>query len=85
MPGRRERKALENPQLFTAYAKAAAFPRDLLHPTIAERVWAALARGGRGVLFFSAWARNGWPTPRLAPQAPAIAQKATLGDIRPRY
>lgn len=43
--GRRGRTALENPQQFTAYSKAAAFPRDLLHPAIADRVWAALARG----------------------------------------
>lgn len=45
VPGRRGRAALANPQLFTAYTKAAAFPRELLHPLIAERVWAALARG----------------------------------------
>lgn len=43
--GRRGRKALEHPEQFTSYAKAAAFNRDLLHPLIAERVWAALARG----------------------------------------
>ena len=43
--GRRGRTALQHPQLFTAYRNAAAFPRELLHPTIAERVWAALARG----------------------------------------
>jgi uncharacterized protein (TIGR02391 family) len=43
--GRRGRAVLEQPQRFTAYTKAAAFPRELLHPAIAERVWAALARG----------------------------------------
>jgi uncharacterized protein (TIGR02391 family) len=43
--GRRGKSALENPQQFTAYSKAAAFNRELLHPAIAERVWAALARG----------------------------------------
>jgi uncharacterized protein (TIGR02391 family) len=43
--GRRGRKALEHPEQFTSYAKAAAFNRELLHPLIAERVWAALARG----------------------------------------
>lgn len=45
VPGRRGHAALENPQLLTAYTKAAAFPREFLHPLIAERVWAALARG----------------------------------------
>lgn len=43
--GRRARAALEHPEQFVAYNKAAAFPRELLHPSIAERVWAALARG----------------------------------------
>jgi uncharacterized protein (TIGR02391 family) len=43
--GRRGRTALEHPEQFTAYSKAAAFPRELLHPLIAEQVWAALARG----------------------------------------
>lgn len=45
VPGRRGHAALANPQLLTAYTKATAFPRELLHPTIAERVWAAFARG----------------------------------------
>jgi uncharacterized protein (TIGR02391 family) len=43
--GRRGRAALEHPEQFVAYSQAAAFPRELLHPSIAERVWAALARG----------------------------------------
>jgi uncharacterized protein (TIGR02391 family) len=43
--GRRGKSALEQPQRFTAYSKAAAFNRELLHPAIAEPVWAALARG----------------------------------------
>ena len=43
--GRRGRTALEHPERFTAYTRAAAFPRELLHPLIAEQVWAALARG----------------------------------------
>ena len=42
---RRGRKALQNPEQFTSYAKASAFNRELLHPHIAERVWSALARG----------------------------------------
>jgi hypothetical protein len=53
--GRRGRAALEQPQQFAAYAKAAAFPRELLHPAIAERVWAAaLARGEYDVAVFYA-------------------------------
>jgi uncharacterized protein (TIGR02391 family) len=43
--GRRGRAALEHPEQFVAYSKATAFPRELLHPAIAERIWAALARG----------------------------------------
>ena len=43
--GRRGQKALDHPEQFTAYSRAAAFPRELLHPLIAEQVWAALARG----------------------------------------
>jgi uncharacterized protein (TIGR02391 family) len=45
VPGRRGLAAFANPQLLTAYTKAAGFPRELLHPLISERVWAALARG----------------------------------------
>lgn len=30
---------------FDSYRKAAAFPKDLLHPAIADRVWTSLARG----------------------------------------
>ena len=35
--GRRGRAALEKPELFVSYRKAAEFPRELLHPAIAER------------------------------------------------
>ena len=52
--GRRGRAALEHPEQFVAYAKAAAFPRELLHPAIQERAWAALARGDYAdAVFFS--------------------------------
>jgi hypothetical protein len=50
--GRRGKTALQQPKQFTAYTKTAAFPRELLHPIIAERVWAALVSRrlcGRGV------------------------------------
>jgi hypothetical protein len=43
--GRRGKAALEHPEQFVAYSKAAAFPRELLRPAIAERVWAAPAGG----------------------------------------
>lgn len=52
VPGRRGRAALEHPEQFTAHTKAAKFPRELLHPAIAERVWAALARGDYDVAVF---------------------------------
>lgn len=42
--GRRGKAALEHPESFVAYSRATGFPRELLHPRIAERVWAALAR-----------------------------------------
>jgi uncharacterized protein (TIGR02391 family) len=52
--GRRGRKALEHPELFASYAKATAFNRDLLHPSIAEPVWSALARGDySGAVFYA--------------------------------
>jgi uncharacterized protein (TIGR02391 family) len=55
VPGRRGHAALANPQLLASYTKAAAFPRELLHPTIAERVWAALARGEYDAAVFYAF------------------------------
>lgn len=42
--GRRGRELVDQGR-FDAYRKAAAFPKSLLHPTIAERVWIPLARG----------------------------------------
>lgn len=42
--GRRGR-ALADKAQFDAYRKAAEFPKALLHPLIADRVWIALARG----------------------------------------
>ena len=43
--GRRGRAGLADQRQLTAYTRASQFPRELLHPAIAERVWAALARG----------------------------------------
>lgn len=42
--GRRAR-GLEDQNQFAVMRKAAAFPRELLHPSIAERTWISLARG----------------------------------------
>lgn len=42
--GRRAKKALTE-EKFADYRRAAAFPRELLHPAIVETVWPALARG----------------------------------------
>ncbi len=53
--GRRGRTGLADPQQFTAYTKASQFPRELLHPAIAERVWAAMARGEYDTAVFSAF------------------------------
>jgi uncharacterized protein (TIGR02391 family) len=52
---RRGRAALQDPQRFKAYAKAAAFPRGLLHPAIVDKVWADLARGDYDAAVFSAF------------------------------
>lgn len=42
--GRRGQELVDRDQ-FDAFQKAAAFPKSLLHPSIAERVWISLARG----------------------------------------
>jgi len=44
MFGRRGRELLDRGR-FDAFRRAAAFPKSLLHPAIADRVWIALARG----------------------------------------
>ena len=43
--GRRGRAGLADARQITSFAKASQFPRELLHPAIVDRVWAALARG----------------------------------------
>jgi len=42
--GRRARN-LRTAEQFTAFRKASAFPKELLHPTIAERAWISVMRG----------------------------------------
>jgi uncharacterized protein (TIGR02391 family) len=53
--GRRGRASLADPRQITSYTKASQFPRELLHPAIVERVWAALARGDYDVAVFYAF------------------------------
>jgi uncharacterized protein (TIGR02391 family) len=53
--GRRGRDGLADPRQITSYTKASLFPRELLHPAIVERVWAALARGEYDTAVFSAF------------------------------
>jgi uncharacterized protein (TIGR02391 family) len=50
---RRGRHLLKTKE-FTAYRRAASFPKELLHPLIADQVWLALARGDlSGAVFFA--------------------------------
>jgi hypothetical protein len=42
----RRAKALRTPEQFKAFRQASSFPKDLLHPLIAERAWIAVMRGG---------------------------------------
>lgn len=42
--GRRGRELIDRGK-FDAFQRAAAFPKSMLHPSIADRVWIALARG----------------------------------------
>jgi uncharacterized protein (TIGR02391 family) len=72
---RRGRAALQNPQVFKDYARAAAFPRELLHPAIAERVWADLARGEYDSAVFYAF--------RTVEESVRKAGKYTATDIGP--
>lgn len=53
--GRRGRAALEDSKRFAIYSRAATFPRELLHAAIAERVWAAFARGEYDAAVFYAF------------------------------
>jgi uncharacterized protein (TIGR02391 family) len=52
--GRRGRKIAAS-ESFDQYRRAAAFPRELLHPSIAEAVWSALLRGALDTAVFEAF------------------------------
>ena len=47
--------ALQNEGMFADYRRAAAFPRELIHPAIVETVWPALARGDHDAAVFQAF------------------------------
>lgn len=51
----RRAASLLNPDSFRSYANSVAFPRSLLHPTIAEDVWLDLARGDLDTAVFKAF------------------------------
>ncbi len=52
---RRGREAVADPAAFRSFQVAAAFPRALLHPSIAGAVWLDLARGDHQVAVFRAF------------------------------
>lgn len=52
---RRGRAIAEGERSFASYRQAAAFPRELLHSTIATSVWPALARGEHSTAVFIAF------------------------------
>lgn len=51
----RRGRLLGSESSFRAYAHAAAFPKALLHPAIADEVWVDLARGDLGTAVFKAF------------------------------
>ena len=54
MLSRRAKLVLEN-QTFKTYAKSIAFPKSLLHPSIADEVWVDIVRGDLGTAVFKAF------------------------------
>lgn len=52
---RRGREAVADPAVFQSFQAAAAFPKALLHPAIADAVWLDLARGDFQVAVFRAF------------------------------
>ena len=55
MLSRRGRALVGNNEAFQRFREAAAFPKELLHPSIADRVWLALARGDLDEAVFTAF------------------------------
>jgi len=47
--------AIRDEQAFQSFREAAAFPKSLLHPSIADKVWLALARGDLDEAVFAAF------------------------------
>lgn len=52
--GRRGRQLLDRNQ-FNSYREAAEFPKSMLHPSIADRVWTSLARGEMAEAVFTSF------------------------------
>lgn len=52
---RRGRSFLEDERAFRDFAQASKFPKDLLHPSIADEVWVQLAQGHLDVAVFIAF------------------------------
>lgn len=52
---RRGRELAQDPAAFASFRQAAAFPKALLHPTIADQVWLDIARGDHQVAVFRAF------------------------------
>lgn len=52
---RRGRALASDDKGFQSFKEAAAFPKDLLHPSIADKVWLALARGDLDEAVFTAF------------------------------
>jgi hypothetical protein len=51
----RRGSAIANDQDFQRFREAAAFPKSMLHPSIADKVWLALARGDLDDAVFAAF------------------------------
>lgn len=52
---RRGKSLVDNPEGLQRFIEAARFPKDLLHPSIADKVWLALARGELDEAVFAAF------------------------------
>jgi uncharacterized protein (TIGR02391 family) len=55
MLSRRGKSLVANDNAFDSYMQAVAFPKDLLHPAIADQVWIELARGNLDGAVFNAF------------------------------
>ena len=70
---RRGAELANNPAKFEQFRQAAAFPKSLLHPSIADKVWLALARGELADAVFVAF--------RAVEEAVRAAAKCSPTDV----